>query len=164
MYTRQSACRNFLYAPRLYIRRCSRRLKMPCLTILRAIPAFRQPTDRATLRWEGEIIGYTLSPQAVTENALASKTRLTITVRVKYTDNKNDKNDIDQSFSAYQDFDSSKCLPTCRTSFARKSRSSLSTSYLTPRLETGKNAMNEIADKLKRAYSRFIACPRRRVG
>lgn len=59
------------------------------------------------LQIEGEITGYTLTPQAVTENALASQTRLTITVRVKYTDNKNDKNDIDQSFSAYRDFDAS---------------------------------------------------------
>ncbi len=62
------------------------------------------------LEMEGEITGYSLSPQAVTENALASKTRLTITVRVKYTDSKNDKNDVDQSFSAYQDFDSSVML------------------------------------------------------
>ena len=59
------------------------------------------------LRIEGEITGYNLTPQAVTENALASQTRLTITVRVKYTDTKNDKNDIDQSFSAYRDFDAS---------------------------------------------------------
>ncbi len=62
------------------------------------------------LEMEGEITGYSLSPQAVTENALASKTRLTITVRVKYADSKNDKNDVDQSFSAYQDFDSSVML------------------------------------------------------
>lgn len=59
---------------------------------------------------EGEITGYTLTPQAVTEDAYASKTRLTITVRVKYTDSKNDKNDIDQSFSAYRDFDASQML------------------------------------------------------
>lgn len=64
----------------------------------------------ADLEMSGEITGYSLSPQAVTENALASKTRLTITVRVKYTDTKNDKNDVDQSFSAYQDFDSSEML------------------------------------------------------
>lgn len=64
----------------------------------------------ADLEMSGEITGYALSPQAVTENALASKTRLTITVRVKYTDTKNDKNDVDQSFSAYQDFDSSEML------------------------------------------------------
>lgn len=56
---------------------------------------------------EGEITGYALSPQAVTEDAYASKTRLTITVRVKYTDNKVESNSIDQTFSAYRDFDSS---------------------------------------------------------
>ena len=59
---------------------------------------------------EGEITGYTLTPQAVTEDAYASQTRLTITVRVKYTDTKNDKNSIDQSFSAYRDFDASMML------------------------------------------------------
>ncbi|MCM1021715.1 MAG: LPS assembly lipoprotein LptE [Muribaculum sp.] len=59
---------------------------------------------------EGEITGYNLTPQAVTENALASQTRLTISVRVKYTDSKNDKNSIDQTFSAYKDFDSNEML------------------------------------------------------
>lgn len=62
------------------------------------------------LSLEGEITGYNLSPQAVTEDAYASKTRLTITVRVKYTDTKNDHNDVDQTFSAYRDFDSSEML------------------------------------------------------
>jgi hypothetical protein len=59
---------------------------------------------------EGEITGYTLTPQAVTEDAYASKTRLTISVRVKYIDNKADNKDIDQTFSAYRDFDSSQML------------------------------------------------------
>ncbi|MDE7397435.1 MAG: hypothetical protein K2M98_06885 [Muribaculum sp.] len=65
------------------------------------------PSD---LSMEGEITGYNLTPQAVTENALASQTRLTITVRVKYTDSKNDRNNVDQSFSAYQDFDATEML------------------------------------------------------
>lgn len=65
---------------------------------------------RSDLQMEGEITGYALSPQAVTENALASKTRLTITVRVKYTDNKQENKDVDQTFSAYRDFDSSQML------------------------------------------------------
>lgn len=64
----------------------------------------------ADLQMEGEITGYSLSPQAVTEDAYASKTRLTITVRVKYIDNKQDGKDVDQSFSAYRDFDSSEML------------------------------------------------------
>ncbi|MDE5555395.1 MAG: hypothetical protein K2J10_09470 [Muribaculaceae bacterium] len=70
-----------------------------------------QTVDGASdLQIEGEITGYSLSPQAVTENAYASQTRLTITVRVKYTDNKQANKDIDQSFSAYRDFDSSLML------------------------------------------------------
>ena len=59
---------------------------------------------------EGEITGYNLTPQAVTENAYASQTRLTISVHLKYTDNKEDNKDIDQTFSAYKDFDSSMML------------------------------------------------------
>lgn len=70
-----------------------------------------QTTDGSSdLELEGEITGYSLTPQAVTENAYASQTRLTITVRVKYTDNKNDKKNVDQSFSAYRDFDASLML------------------------------------------------------
>lgn len=70
-----------------------------------------QTTDGASdLQLEGEITGYSLSPQAVTENAYASQTRLTITVRVKYIDNKDEKKNVDQSFSAYRDFDSSLML------------------------------------------------------
>lgn len=67
-------------------------------------------SSNADLILEGEITGYALTPQAVTENALASKTRLTVTVRVKYTDNRNPSNSIDQTFSAFCDFDSTLML------------------------------------------------------
>lgn len=70
-----------------------------------------QTTDGPSdLQIEGEITGYNLSPQAVTENAYASQTRLTIQVRVRYTDTKQENKDIDQTFSAYRDFDSSQML------------------------------------------------------
>lgn len=70
-----------------------------------------QTTDGASdLSIEGEITQYNLTPQAVTEDAYASKTRLTIGVRVRYTDNQNDKNSIDQTFTAYRDFDASQLL------------------------------------------------------
>lgn len=62
------------------------------------------------LEMTGEITGYSLSPQSVGEDAYATETRLTITVRVKYTDTKNPANDIDQSFSAYRQFSSSLML------------------------------------------------------
>lgn len=68
-------------------------------------------TDGASdLEMDGEITGYNLTPQAVTENALASMTRLTITVRLKYIDNKETGKDVDQTFSAYRDFPSSEML------------------------------------------------------
>lgn len=70
-----------------------------------------QTTDGASdLRLEGEITGYALSPQAVTEDAYASMTRLTITVRVKYTDEKYPDKSVDQNFSAYRDFPATEML------------------------------------------------------
>jgi len=66
--------------------------------------------SNADIELEGEITGYQLSPQAVTEDAYASQTRLTITVRVKYIDNIDDKKTKDQSFSAYRDFPASEML------------------------------------------------------
>lgn len=70
----------------------------------------REGNAVSDLKLEGEITGYNLSPQAVGEDAYASQTRLTINVRVKYTDAKNEQNNIDQTFSAYRDFDSSQML------------------------------------------------------
>jgi hypothetical protein len=77
-------------------------------------------SNNSDLRIEGEITGYSLSPQAVTEDAYASQTRLTITVRVKYTNNKQPGQDIDQSFSAYQDFSSSELLPNVQDELCNK--------------------------------------------
>lgn len=66
--------------------------------------------NNTDLSMSGEITGYTLSPQAVGEDAYASETRLTITVRLKYEDSKNPSNNVDQSFSAYRQFSSTLML------------------------------------------------------
>lgn len=65
---------------------------------------------RGDYELSGEITGYSLSPQAVGTDAYATETRLTITVRVKFVDNKNPANNVDQSFSAYRQFSSSLML------------------------------------------------------
>ncbi|MDE5900742.1 MAG: hypothetical protein K2H33_05240 [Muribaculaceae bacterium] len=67
-------------------------------------------SGNADLQIEGEITGYSLSPQAVGTDGWASQTRLTVTVRVRYTDNRDDSKDMDQTFSAYRDFDASEML------------------------------------------------------
>lgn len=66
--------------------------------------------QNADIQIEGEITGYALSPQAVKEDAFASLTRLTVTVRVKYSNNANEKANFDRSFSAYRDFSSTLML------------------------------------------------------
>ncbi|MDE6410143.1 MAG: hypothetical protein K2K81_07885 [Muribaculaceae bacterium] len=66
--------------------------------------------NNADINLSGEITGYSLSPQAVGTDAYATETRLTISVRVKYTDNQNSANNVDQTFSAYRQFSSSLML------------------------------------------------------
>lgn len=61
----------------------------------------------ADIEIEGEITQYNLMGMAVTQNALASVTRLTMAVRVRYRNNVNPNEDKEQTFSAYRDFDSS---------------------------------------------------------
>ncbi len=70
----------------------------------------RPVKQNGDLTLEGEITGYNLTPQAVKENAYASETRLTVTVRVKFTNKIDPKQSFDQSFSAYRDFSSTKML------------------------------------------------------
>ena len=66
--------------------------------------------DNGDLQLEGEITGYDLSPMAVKEDAYSSKTKLTITVKVRYTNRTNADEDFEQSFSAYREFDSNVML------------------------------------------------------
>lgn len=62
------------------------------------------------LELEGEITGYDLSNLAVKEDAWASESRLTVTIRVRYTNRKVPEKDFDQSFSAYRDFPATQML------------------------------------------------------
>lgn len=66
--------------------------------------------NSADLQLEGEITNYALSPQAVGTDAYATRTRLTISVRVRYINNKAEGKDLDQTFSAYRDFDANEML------------------------------------------------------
>ncbi|MBP5259543.1 MAG: LptE family protein [Paludibacteraceae bacterium] len=59
------------------------------------------------LELEGEITGYDITPQSITANAVSAETRLTIRVRVRYTNNTNHEEDFEKTYSAYRNFDSS---------------------------------------------------------
>lgn len=62
--------------------------------------------------WEltGAITGYQSSPIAPTGNETTALNRLTITVKVEFTDNKNSDGGWTQSFSRYEDYESTKTL------------------------------------------------------
>lgn len=66
--------------------------------------------NNGDLELEGEITGYELTPTAVKENSFASQTKLTITVRVRYSNRVNPEEDFEQTFSAYREFDSNRML------------------------------------------------------
>lgn len=55
---------------------------------------------------EGEIVGYELTPLAVQEDAFASETRLTMTVRMRFRNNKLDVPEIEERISANRTFSS----------------------------------------------------------
>ncbi len=62
------------------------------------------------LEVEGEITGYSLQPLSIKSDAYAAETRLTLTVRVRFTNHKNPEEDFEQNFSAFQNFESSRML------------------------------------------------------
>ena len=66
--------------------------------------------NNADLQIDGEITGYNQYNQAVSADGYSSETKLTITVRVRYSNRTNPDEDFEQTFSAYQEFDATRML------------------------------------------------------
>lgn len=62
--------------------------------------------NNGDLNIEGEITDYSVQAVAVQSNQQAALNRLIITVKVKFTNTKNDKQDFETSFSRYRDYNS----------------------------------------------------------
>lgn len=62
------------------------------------------------LIFEGQITGYEVRPMSIQKEDMAALNRLTISVRVKYTNNIDPDQSLDRTFSAYEDFDSASTL------------------------------------------------------
>ena len=58
------------------------------------------------MKIEGEIEGYELTPWAVQEDAFASETKLTMTVRMRFRNNKTEEPDKEERISANRTFSS----------------------------------------------------------
>ncbi|MBO7288037.1 MAG: LptE family protein [Bacteroidales bacterium] len=62
------------------------------------------------LSLEGEIVGYTTAPIAITGNQTAAMNRLTVTVNVRFTNKYDESKNFEQKFSQYQDYPSGQDL------------------------------------------------------
>ena len=62
------------------------------------------------LQISGAITGYSLSNQAITTEAYASITRLTIKVKIKFVNKNNKSENFEKEFSQYADFDATQLL------------------------------------------------------
>ena len=69
-----------------------------------------QVPEGGDFAFEGEIIGYTSATSSVSSGDYAVQNRLTITVKVKFTNAIDDKMSYNTNFSAYADYDSTRLL------------------------------------------------------
>ncbi|MGD9929092.1 MAG: LptE family protein [Mangrovibacterium sp.] len=67
-------------------------------------------SESGDLEFEGQITGYETRPMNIKEGDVAAQNRLTVTIKVKYTNNKNHDDDWEKSFSAYEDYNSTQSL------------------------------------------------------
>ncbi|MGQ7868400.1 LptE family protein [Sunxiuqinia sp. sy24] len=72
--------------------------------------SLNQQEESGDLEFEGQITNYETRPMNISQGDLASQTRLTVSVKVKYTNNANHDEDWEKTFSAYEDFDSNQIL------------------------------------------------------
>lgn len=68
------------------------------------------------LQFEGVITGYVISPGGIKSGETASFNRLTVTVKIIFTNQTAPENDFEKSFSRYADFDVSQPFQTMESS------------------------------------------------
>lgn len=64
-------------------------------------------TRNGDLHMEGEITDYRLSASSIQADATAEQTRLTITIKVRYTNSTDEEQNFESSFSAFREFSNS---------------------------------------------------------
>jgi hypothetical protein len=67
-------------------------------------------SENGDIEFEGQITGYEVRPMSIQKDDMAAQNRLTITVKLKYTNNKVPDESFEKSFSAFDDFDSAASL------------------------------------------------------
>ncbi len=72
------------------------------------------------LELQGEVTGYEVRAAAVTANEVAAQNRLTVTVKLKFTNRKFPEDDFEKNFSAYADYDSTNSLDAVESTLCQE--------------------------------------------
>jgi len=87
---------------------------------------FRKLTSLQQVEMDGdlelvcEITGYDVKATAVTANEVAAQNRLTVTVKIQFSNKKYPEDDVDKSFSAYADYDTNNSLDAVEASLCEE--------------------------------------------
>ncbi|MBQ9702002.1 MAG: LptE family protein [Bacteroidales bacterium] len=76
----------------------------------RKLTRLEQVEQDGDLELVAEVTGYDVKATAITADELAAQNRLTVTVKIEFTNRKYPEDDVSQSFSAYEDFDATASL------------------------------------------------------
>lgn len=78
--------------------------------ILRRQTSLNELSENGDIEFEGQITGYEMRPMSIQKDDLAAKNRLTISIKLKYSNNKSPEENFDRNFSAYEDYESNQSL------------------------------------------------------
>ena len=79
-------------------------------TQFRKMTRLEQVDTDGDMEISGEITGYDITAAAITADEVAARNKLTVTVKISFTDKKHPDEDFDKSFSAYAEYDSTNTL------------------------------------------------------
>ncbi len=74
-----------------------------------------QISENGDLEYSGQITDYDVKPMTIVSGDVAAQNRLTVGVKVKFTNNKDHTKDWEKSFSAYEDYESSQSLSSAES-------------------------------------------------
>ena len=82
----------------------------------RRMTRLEQVEHDGDMELSGEVTGYEVTPAAVTADEVAARNKLTVTVKIQFSDKKHPEEDFDKSFSAYSEYDSNNTLDAVESS------------------------------------------------
>ena len=79
-----------------------------------------QVDEEGDLDIRGEITGYDVKAMGITADEVAAQNRLTVNIKIYFTNRKYPEDDFEQSFSAYADFDATQSLDAVESSLCEE--------------------------------------------